>query len=361
MLSTAGLAFAIETTTSFDFRSKEYAALFAVSGAHAFQHPIWLEAFYRRLAPHRGAQMHVLVARADKGGELHLVMPLILRRKRGFRLLEATDLGVSDYSAPVASPAFWSALDRMPELPDQLLAALPKCDVFRIRPVRAEDCPKFERLFNCQPFPLGFSAHAVRLATPYDDWRKSHINGSLRKMIDRKSRKLKRECDPTITELGEPDAIRAAQLAIATLRDGRFEGDVIQDDFALDFYRDVAVTGAANGFASTWRVRAGDSDIGYLFGLTHAGRFYYLLIGCDYDRFGQYSPGLQLYDAIMRDWSDKGGEVFDFTIGDEAFKMKFGTSATPIFGFHIARSFIGHAIAAALSWKATTGSRETEQ
>lgn len=361
MLSKAGSALAVETMTAFDFRSHEYAALFAACGVHAFQHPIWLDAFYRHLAPRRGAQMHVLTARGKTDGALHLVVPLILRRVRGMRLLEMADLGVSDYNAPVASPTFWSELGRVPELSAQLLAALPNCDLFRIRPVRADDCAIFERLFNCQAVPLDFSAHAVRLETPYDDWRKTHISGSLRTMIDRKRRKLQREWDASLTELQAADDIRAAHRAMAALRRGRFERDVLQDDFALDFYCDVAVGGAASGFASTWRMGTGDTDIGYVFGLTHAGRFYYLLIGCDYDRFGPFSPGLQLYDSIMRDWSERGGEIFDFTIGDEAFKMKFGTSATPIYAFHIARSPIGHAVGAALSWKTARGSREAAQ
>ncbi len=351
MLTTVGTPHDFETVTSFDFLSEEYAALFARSGAHAFQHPIWLDAFYRHLAPHRGAEPHILVARDRATRRLELVMPLILRRKRGFRLLEATDLGVSDYSAPVAASEFWSALDEDRAMQRAVLDALPKCDLLRIRPVREGDCPKYEGLFAGRPVSLGFSSHAARLEAPYDDWRRDHINASMRKMIDRKTRKLKREHDVTVEELGDPDEIRSAISAIAALRAGRFEGDVIQDGFAQEFYRDVAVKGTQSGLATTWRLRAGDTDVGIVFGLTHGGRFYYLLIGCDYDQFGTYSPGLQLYDAIMRDWTDRGGSVFDFTIGDEAFKMKFGTAPTSIHAFFVPRSPAGWLVEKLLRWK----------
>ena len=342
MLSKVDASHDIELLSSFDFLSKDYAALFARSDAHAFQHPLRLDAFYRHLAPNRSAERHVLVARARNTTQLDLVLPLILRRKSGFRLLETTDLGVSDYSAPVASPDFWAALEQQPDMSRRVLQTLPKCDLLRIRPVRDDDCRKFEKLLvGSQPEAQGFSSHAVKLSAPYDEWRKANINGSLRKMIDRKTRKLGREQDITLSELRDEGEIRGAIEAIAKLRAGRFEGDVIQDGFAKEFYSDVAANGAGAGLASTWRMRAGDTDVGIVFGLTHAGRFYYLLIGCDYDQFGTYSPGLQLYDAIMRDWTEKGGKVFDFTIGDEAFKAKFGTSPTPIYAFLIPRSPLG--------------------
>ena len=60
-------------------------------------------------------------------------------------------------------------------------------------------------------------------------------------------------------------------------------------------------------------------------------RLLYLLIGADYDNFGRHSPGLVLYDLMMEDWLDRGGRIFDFTIGDEDFKADFGTAPTPMF------------------------------
>ncbi len=349
MLWAARLALQFETVSSFDFHGDEYAALCAGSDIHGFQHPIWLDAFYRHLAPNRGARPYFLTARRQDTGALELVLPLILRRKWGFRLLETADLGVSDYVCPVGSKAAWSTLEQMPGVSRDVLAALPGFDLFRIRPVRQEDCYRFQLLFAADPVPLGFSSHAIDLEPPFEDWRKSALNASLRKMIDRKARKLRREHDIHIEELKDPDAIAAAIDALATLRAGRFDGDMIRQDFALDFYRDVAIRGASEGLAGTWRMRAGDDTVAIVFGLTHGGRYYYLLIGCDYERFGRYSPGLQMYDAVIKGWMEKGGTCFDFTIGDEDFKMKFGTTATPIHAFLIAHGLAGRLAKAVLS------------
>ncbi|MBA3446968.1 MAG: GNAT family N-acetyltransferase [Pseudaminobacter sp.] len=82
------------------------------------------------------------------------------------------------------------------------------------------------------------------------------------------------------------------------------------------------------GLSRIYCLSLGDAPVGYVFALTHAGRLYYLLIGCDYAAYGRHSPGLLLYDLMMEQWVAEGGEVFDFTIGDEAFKADFGTTAT---------------------------------
>jgi CelD/BcsL family acetyltransferase involved in cellulose biosynthesis len=40
-----------------------------------------------------------------------------------------------------------------------------------------------------------------------------------------------------------------------------------------------------------------------------------------------------LFARAMEDWFGNGGEVFDFTIGDEAFKNALGCVRTPMYRF----------------------------
>ena len=98
--------------------------------------------------------------------------------------------------------------------------------------------------------------------------------------------------------------------------------------FAREFYAEVAANG--RDFARIYQLKLDGADVAQAFGLVLGGRFYYLLIGADYERFGKHSPGLVLYDLLIEEWIKEGGTVFDFTIGDEAFKRDFGTTPTPI-------------------------------
>ena len=132
-LRKADLSVDVAADSAFDFLSDEYRELFASSDATAFQHPIWLDAFYRRLAPARGAKPVIVTGRGHDGA-LRFVLPLIRRRKSGVALLESADLGVSDYSAPVAASNFAAPAGTA----DLVALILPPFDVLGLRPARGE-------------------------------------------------------------------------------------------------------------------------------------------------------------------------------------------------------------------------------
>ncbi len=318
---------AVALDPEFDFQSSEYASLYAASGATAFQHPLWLTAFYSRLAGHRGAEKIVVTGRHATSGELLFMLPMIRRRHTGVVLLESCDLGVSDYAAPVISPALLSDAP----LDAAIRAVLPAFDILRIRPVRPEHVALWQFLLGGETRKLDFSAHATVLHDDFAEWREATLDGSFRRMLDRKKKRFLKQDGAQVRLLSEPDEIRAGIAQLARLRAGRFDGDLIQGTEVEQFYADVAVTGAATGFARTYEIAIGGEKIGYAFGIAAAGRFNYLLIGCDYDTHGRHSPGLILYDSMIEDWIANNGTIYDFTIGDEPFKRQLGTTATPMF------------------------------
>jgi CelD/BcsL family acetyltransferase involved in cellulose biosynthesis len=323
----------------FDFLSREYGNMFASSRASAFQSPTWLHAFYSNLAPYQGAEPVVIVAR--RAGELLGVIPLIRRRLKGLSLVEATDLGVSDYASPVLCDPVRQALQDDTAVADQFIKAIGPCDILRIRPVLPDHESDWRALLRRDPQPLGFSAHAVNLTPPFEEWRKVKLDKSLASMVARKGRRWKKQNEVVLERLRDPARIDLAITELASLRKGRFNGDPIQDEAVQQFYSSVACGGALSGEAETWVVTSDGATAGILFGLTHQGRFLYLLIGADYDSHGRHSPGLQMYDWIMEDWMARAGTCFDFTIGDESFKEKFGTQAVPMSTFLLSGSVKG--------------------
>lgn len=344
----------IETHDQFDFLSDAYRALFDQSCATAFQHPAWLDAFYQRLPKPRGAEPLIVTLR--EGDELVGVLPLIRRRKFGFALVESNDLGVSDYAAPVLDERFRSSVEDDGALQAGIRRAIDRCDLFRIRPVRAEHVADWKLLLGGEPLALDFSSHAVALESPMDVWRKANVDRKLSSQYLRKAKRWRKQHDVELKRLDDPDAIHNAVRKLANLRAGRFEGDPIQSDFVCDFYANVAVRGAASGFAETWLMSSDGEPAAIIFGLTHTGSFLYVLIGADYDNFGRHSPGLQMYDGIIEDWMGRGGTSFDFTIGDESFKAQFGTEATEMSIFLIPTSVVGRLAACVLARR--TGVKE---
>ncbi len=83
----AASAVAIAVEPDFDFLSPAYGALFAGSGATAFQSPLWMHRLHRHLAPAVGAEALTIVVRERQGGDLLAVLPLMIQRKVGIAIV----------------------------------------------------------------------------------------------------------------------------------------------------------------------------------------------------------------------------------------------------------------------------------
>lgn len=322
----------------FDFAGPEYRTLYEESDATAFQHPLWLDRFYRMLAPARRARKLVVTGRDPRDGGLRFVLPMIRRRLSGVRVVDTADLGVSDYAAPVVARD-WNGLER--GLASSVREALPPYDVLRIRPIRAETVSAWRAFFDIEPEELDFSAHAASLHAPFSSWRSAAYGKSFAKYLDRKKKRFLKSGAVELRVVRDPAETSASIAAIRALRAGRFTGDLIQQQATVDFYAEIAAAGAESGYGRTYKLTHDREPVGYVFGACHNGRFHYLLIGCDYERFGRHSPGLVMYDMMIEDWIDAGGEVFDFTIGDEAFKSDFATEPTGMHAMIAAASPLG--------------------
>ncbi|WP_162654860.1 GNAT family N-acetyltransferase [Lentilitoribacter sp. Alg239-R112] len=331
----------VSALRNFDFSSDEYAVLYNNSSASVFQHPIWLSEFYTNLASEREAEALVIVGRDVVDSSLLFVLPLIERHLNFIRLIEAADLGVSDYSSPIVAPQFLETHRQSDQFFQLIADAIGHYDVLRIKPIRKEKRMAWRCFFDFEFEKLNFSAHATCVSAPYDDWRFEAFGKSHANYIDRKKRKIERYGDVKFTLLNNEADIDDALSFLIAQRKGRFEGDEIQNDYVENFYKSVAKRGIRTGYSKTYSLDVNESTIGVVFGVAYRNCYHYLLIGCDYERFGKFSPGFIMYDEIMRDWVNAGGDTFDFTIGDEPFKEKFAAKSTQMYQILHAGSLIG--------------------
>src|SRR5882762_2432651 len=103
--------FDVSVDNAFDFLSEEYAALFGGSAATAFQHPLWLDSIYTRLAPAAAAKRLIIVLRYRATDALAMMLPLLRVRRGPIWTVEFADLRVSDYLAlPCSAKVFSEVL-----------------------------------------------------------------------------------------------------------------------------------------------------------------------------------------------------------------------------------------------------------
>lgn len=327
---TACRSIRFEATDRFDFGSVEYRRLFSEARASAFQHPDWLAAFYRHVAPVHGATPLVVTGR-DGGGDLRLLVPLVrLAAQDGSSRIEYAFLEVTDYACPIIA----DGTELEAEATHQFLDALGPHEGLAIGPVHLDHVHQWRSLLGAEPVTLDFGAHAVRYGYPYADWRRSNLGTRQATTLDRKARRLS---DPggLRLELVQPHDVRAAMVAARNFRAGRFPNDPLQAAHGFEFYVDVATKGARSGLARTYRLATEDGCIALVFGLVDGGCFRYILLACNYPIHGRRSPGRVALDRVMAAWAADGGTSFDFTIGDEPFKAGFGCSRSPMYEFRL--------------------------
>ncbi len=307
----------------FDFGSGEYRVFFSRFGLTPFQHPDWLAPFYRRLPSTAGHLPLILVGRAADTGELRCVIPL-LRDDRGVRpRIAFASLGVTDYAAPVLHPLASTGLALRPLLED--LVGEHDLD---LGPIRHDHLPLWAQLCGPLPaVPLEYGTHAVPVSGPAAAWRKSTYGTRLR-ALRRKARRMSELGDVRL-EIVEGSDAAAAMAQAATFRVGRFDGDPLQVKASAAFYAEVAAS--EGGLARTFLLRSGEGLAAIMFGLVHGRRFHYVVLACNYAGFARFSPGLMILDMAIEHWIGAGGDVFDFTIGDEPFKAAFGCTRTPMY------------------------------
>lgn len=342
----------------FDFLSLEYELLFDDAGASPFQHPVWLQWFYRSLVPAVGAEPAVLVGRWSRDGQLAMLVPLVRRRLRGLRVVEFADLGVADYAAPVCRPETLKLAAKSADSGPRVQALLKPFDILRIKNIPDWATP-FEGLFGATPRQrMEISSHAVSLGDSFEAWRAECLRPSFAKELAKKRRQVERLGALRLERVQEPSDIESLMRELRSLRGTRYPNDVLGQPHHFEFYRKVAVDGSARGLARAYRVTVGGRSAGGLWGLAHRRRFMVLISAMDYEALGRHSIGSLAFEDLARDCIGQGDTVLDFTTGDEAYKQRFGTSPTAMWMAANAGTGIGRLAQAVASTMPRPGARQ---
>ncbi|MGN6548559.1 MAG: GNAT family N-acetyltransferase [Pararhizobium sp.] len=336
--------FDVTIENAFDFLSADYRDLFARSEATAFQHPVWLDALYRQLAPALQAKPLIVVIR--RAGGLAMVLPLTRRRFAGLRVVEFADLRVSDYAAPVCDAETFAAILSDRALVGRIRASLKPYEMLRIAKLRTEGLPIEELLGIKGREAMGTNAYATPLAATFEDWQAASLQRSYVKELAKKSRQLHRRGNAVFGCAEGRAEVSATMQALQAFRGIRFrdeeDTDIMQLPAYFAFYAAVA-EGGREAYARVYRLTMDGTTIAAALALVHRGAVHVVLSGFDQAGYGRQSVGNLLFEFIARDSIARGDTALDFTIGDEPYKLTFGATASPMWRVSRAGSPLGHA------------------
>ncbi|MCA0422813.1 MAG: GNAT family N-acetyltransferase [Proteobacteria bacterium] len=320
----------------------------------AFQSDTWLVNWFATVGRARGAEPHLMLATCKATGSFCLALPLVRWTSGGLTRLDAVDLGLADYVAPIIAADFAPSSNEMNRLWKSLLAQLPKADMLYLG--------KIPPMLGTRPNPLmlvnGLHRHRQRawgtsLTAPPLDFtalgmpkkRSRELNNRLKRLQAVGS--LSFRIAETAQEKDAAFAVMCAQRAARFTAMGR--PNALDSADVRDFYRSLLDQYDGRSGAVLQTLSVNDEIIACGLGLVTTDAFLMIFPTIGGEEWKVYSPGLQHFRKSMEWTAGRGKRLYDFTLGSEAYKTEFGAVPTELYEIVAPRSLKGRLAAAELT------------
>ena len=115
---------------------------------------------------------------------------------------------------------------------------------------------------------------------------------------------------------------------------------ILNDETCAAFYRNLVRDGVGSGYALVTALTVGDEVVATLLGIRSGARYVMIRISNAGDKWSNCSPGRLIIERTMAALHKDGVREFDFSIGNYAYKRRFGVTRLPLVD-----------VSAALSWR----------
>lgn len=291
-----------------------------------FQSYSWLSTWQHHIGARSGVTPAIVIGR-DTGGRIVFLLPLAVRSLGVVRELVWLGMELCDYTGPLLAP------DLSTRISGEAFAAIWKhvlqmlADRFAFDLVRLEKMPdrvgpQANPLLSLPVTRHPSGAYQTALAPSWDEFYPAKRSSSTRRRDRTKRKNLAGLGDLRFCEPASPDERRStidilmAQKARSLARIG--VSNFFERPGYADFYR--AVTDEAIAHVS--RLDVGEHPAAINLGLVDKGRYYHVLASyTDEPEFMRYGPGAAHLMDIMAYAIERGCTTFDFTVGDEPYKL----------------------------------------
>lgn len=324
-----------------------------------FQTFDWLATWHKHIGLRRGVKPAIVIGRFTDGG-IAFLLPFCVERHHGLKRLRWLGQDLCDYNAPLLARDFSNAIE-----PDrfltiwQILQAQMHSD-----PLLRHDWIDFAKMpgkvgAQINPFThlkVTLNASGVHLARLSEDWEKFYVakRSSATRRRDRAKRaNMAKHGDVRfVTATDANDARRTFETLVEQKRRA-FARKGIPDLFAAPGYRDFFLDLATNP-ATRQMVHIACTDIGAAsaaanLGLIFRDCYYHLLASYADNELAHYGPGALHLREQMAYAIGRGLQTFDFTIGDESYKLEWSDTNLHLYDHVTAVTWLG--VPAALTFK----------
>ncbi|HEY8578059.1 MAG TPA: GNAT family N-acetyltransferase [Devosia sp.] len=324
------------TYSAFRIGSPLDLALTELQPTSAFQAPVFISALLETIARSQGAEPVLIGVKAECGA-LVAILPFVLVKRLGVRVIEALDFHVVDYFAPTLAPAH-------PFDPDALWAAvraaLPTADAITLKKVPQRLYGRPHALTGASWLkPMGAAAFTTELGAEVQAKR-----FSCSRDVRRKSRKLESHGKLSFHVVNDQDGRAKLLDTMFQFRERRFLEMGRRDPLAnlayRDFYTELAL--AQNSIVRMFALCVDTEVIAAIYGIYDREILTLLISTMSSDpKWMVGSPGLVAFYRTMEWASSQGYQLLDLSVGSSGYKERFDTDRVELFEYQTALTFRG--------------------
>jgi CelD/BcsL family acetyltransferase involved in cellulose biosynthesis len=316
--------------TDLDEARAQLDALASEGQQTAFQNFVWLAAWQRHIGQNLGT-VPALVVGSDREGAVLFLLAFGLETRGLVRRLTWLGSDQCDYNGPTLHPHFSRriATDAFATLWNRIVALLTESghrfDIVDLAkmPETIGDQRNPMLALSTSPNPSG--AYITSLGQNWDTFYTEKRSSPTRKKERRQLKHLAEFGEVKFVDVKAPDERRRtldilfAQKSRALVRMGAT--DIFASEERRAFYIDVATNEAMHDLVHVSRLDIGATAAAVSVGLTAHGRYYLILSSYDDGDASKYGPGRALLHELLQYAIAHRFRCFDFTIGDEPYKL----------------------------------------
>ncbi len=303
---------------------------------HVYQSFDWLSGWYKSVGVAASLEPCLAVIRG-RDDKLLMLLPLAVERSGLWRRLVWMGGEFFDYHAPVLMPG---AADRLNNVePRAILQAirleLPNVDYAFFARQPASVGEQANPLIDDSAIRCTQAAHQTKLV---GDWATYYggKRGRRTRHNDRRKRK-KLEKEGLLSFIVAEDAESIDRLLDALIsQKGVYarslgERNILEWPGYREFLRDKTIAGLEDGTILLCGLTLDDKVLGVQWGALHRRRLYSILASYDAGAYSKLSPGEFLLHDLMGWCFENGIDLFDFTYGDEPYKLAWCEQQTYLY------------------------------
>ena len=317
------------------------------SDHYVFQTCEWCAVWLDTVGKNENAKPIIVVVQ-DEADHTIMLLPLYSKARKFVRKIACIGGLEADYQAPLISNDFCQRYDSEEQLGliRHIVSLLPAHDILAL-----ERLPEFVGKQNnplclLQPERHFEDAYYAELSGDSDEFMRERCGAKTLQVLRRKRRKLEDagELRFFIPE-SEADA-RAVLDALFVQKSAQYRAtgaaDILEKPGRRDFYTALALRGLNGGRSHLCSLKVGGKILAAHWGMIDGDRFYYLLPSHTSGELRKFSPGEILLVKLFEWCTERHISDFDFTIGDEAYKLRWSQYRLNLFSLALTSTIRGN-------------------